>query len=200
MEQETKTRILDAAVVLFSEKGFQAVRTKEIAEKAGVNEVTLFRCFGNKKNIYHETFIKFLEKPTPAYLLNNVKYENPLEDLIAICSAITEIFSKNKRLIQMSFKEFEKFNEIREELKKQPEEMTEIVSAYLGDISVYLKEDCDKDQSAVYFITVIAGTTFHYLHHREIEDQYPLSDCMKRFVTEFTAGVLRQDCRSGTAS
>jgi AcrR family transcriptional regulator len=49
--EETEQKILDAAMTIFSEKGYDGATTRRIAEKAGVNEVTLFRKFQSKENI-----------------------------------------------------------------------------------------------------------------------------------------------------
>ncbi|HEY8314736.1 MAG TPA: TetR/AcrR family transcriptional regulator [Candidatus Baltobacteraceae bacterium] len=46
--EETRLRILGATRELFSKKGRRGTTTREIAERAGVNEATLFRHFGNK--------------------------------------------------------------------------------------------------------------------------------------------------------
>ena len=50
-EQETRDRILSAARSIMSTKGFKGATTRLIAETAGVNEVTIFRHFGNKERI-----------------------------------------------------------------------------------------------------------------------------------------------------
>lgn len=50
-ERETSGAILDAAADLFAERGYKGTTTRAIAERAGVNEVTLFRRFGNKQGI-----------------------------------------------------------------------------------------------------------------------------------------------------
>lgn len=47
----TAPRILDAAAALLAERGYQATTTRAIAERAGVNEVTIFRTFGNKRGV-----------------------------------------------------------------------------------------------------------------------------------------------------
>jgi AcrR family transcriptional regulator len=51
---ETRARIIEAAITIFGEKGYAASSTREIAERAGVREVTLFRHFGNKENLIRE--------------------------------------------------------------------------------------------------------------------------------------------------
>jgi len=49
--EDTRQRIIDAALRLFGEVGYARASTRAIAEAAGVNEVTLFRHFGSKKNL-----------------------------------------------------------------------------------------------------------------------------------------------------
>ena len=44
-------RVLAAATTLFAERGFAATATRAIAERAAVNEVTIFRHFGNKVGV-----------------------------------------------------------------------------------------------------------------------------------------------------
>jgi AcrR family transcriptional regulator len=48
----TENRILEAAVQLFSRQGFKGSSTREIARLAGVNEVTVFRYFPRKKDLF----------------------------------------------------------------------------------------------------------------------------------------------------
>jgi len=47
----TRERILDAAARTFSLEGIQGATTRQIARKAGVNEVTLFRHFKSKEQL-----------------------------------------------------------------------------------------------------------------------------------------------------
>ncbi len=47
-KQGTKERILDAALEVFSQKGFHTATTDEIAERAGVGKGTLYRYFETK--------------------------------------------------------------------------------------------------------------------------------------------------------
>jgi len=53
-ETETRSRILKAALRLFSRRGYDGTTTRDLAEAAGVAEGTLFRYFTNKKAILVE--------------------------------------------------------------------------------------------------------------------------------------------------
>ncbi len=49
--EDTRQRLIGAALKLFGQVGYTRASTRLIAETAGVNEVTLFRHFGSKKNL-----------------------------------------------------------------------------------------------------------------------------------------------------
>ena len=48
----TRDRILDAALQTFANQGFKGATTKEMARRAKVNEVTIFRLFKSKKALF----------------------------------------------------------------------------------------------------------------------------------------------------
>ncbi len=56
MKDHTRTKIMEAASQLFTEKGYSGTTTLAIAAQSGVNESTIFRNFGSKKNLYMEIF------------------------------------------------------------------------------------------------------------------------------------------------
>jgi AcrR family transcriptional regulator len=50
-EPSTRQRLLDAALLICARRGLRGSTTREIAEAAQVNEVTLFRQFGSKEKL-----------------------------------------------------------------------------------------------------------------------------------------------------
>lgn len=52
--ERTKGRILDAAVEVFSAKGYAGARVAEIADRAGVNKQLITYYFGGKQGLYQE--------------------------------------------------------------------------------------------------------------------------------------------------
>ncbi len=61
MKVTARDRLIQAAFRVFSKGGWQAT-TREIAEEAGVNEVTLFRLFGSKRALLQEVIGSFVCK------------------------------------------------------------------------------------------------------------------------------------------
>ena len=52
---ETEIKIINATFEILQQDGFQKTTTKKVAQKAGVNEVTVFRKFENKENLVDKT-------------------------------------------------------------------------------------------------------------------------------------------------
>jgi len=70
---EKEQRILEAAVNIFSEKGFSAATTSEIAKQAGVAEGTIFRYFKTKKDILRGILIHTINLFSQRLVLSNME-------------------------------------------------------------------------------------------------------------------------------
>lgn len=53
-----KDQLLEAAVQVYAEGGYHSATTRRIASAAGVNEITLFRHFGNKDSLLREALAR----------------------------------------------------------------------------------------------------------------------------------------------
>lgn len=70
---DKEKRILEAAVNVFSEKGFSAATTSEIAKQAGVAEGTIFRYFKTKKDILRNILIHAMNAFSRRIVIDNVE-------------------------------------------------------------------------------------------------------------------------------
>lgn len=61
-EESTRDRLLDAAETLFSDRGFEGVGIREIAETAGVNLSGIKYHFGSKRGLYMETIYRAMDR------------------------------------------------------------------------------------------------------------------------------------------
>lgn len=73
--EETQERILEAALKLFSEQGYSATATSQIAAEAEVAEGTVFKYFPKKMDLLRRTLYRFLDKYSAQIVLS------PLEKL-----------------------------------------------------------------------------------------------------------------------
>lgn len=84
MSDTTRNKILSAAFELISSKGYLGATTREIAQLAGVAEVTIFRHFTNKETLFAEVLKSFSTIPTLAEMMPKLKqmnYEDGVKDL-----------------------------------------------------------------------------------------------------------------------
>lgn len=70
---EKEKRILNSAIKIFSEKGFSAATTSEIARDAGVAEGTIFRYYKTKKDILRGILIQTIDLLSSRLMLGKVE-------------------------------------------------------------------------------------------------------------------------------
>lgn len=131
MTHSTRDKILEATAELVNEKGYKGATTKEIATRAGVNEVTLFRHFGNKKGIV-EAVIKRYEFVDLLEVIFKEKVVWEVEkDLKTFVREYQKLLEEKKSIILLSIKEAGEFPELDAMLKHIPQKYVEILEGYL---------------------------------------------------------------------
>lgn len=97
-------QILHAAMKVFVKKGLQAT-TQEIAKEAEVAEVTLFRKFTNKQNLFVTVIKNVLERQFDSKIARMAKTEDTEAFLIKIIENRLDILSKNTPMVKMLISE-----------------------------------------------------------------------------------------------
>jgi AcrR family transcriptional regulator len=102
---DTRTKILEAAATAFAAGGFRASTTNSIAELAGVNEVTVFRHFPQKQQLYWEAINhKFCSSNLIAHLVESIPNESTPENFIESVSAqVLRGFRKDPSLARLLY-------------------------------------------------------------------------------------------------
>lgn len=137
VELNTSDQILAAAMELFSEKGYAAVTTKEIAAKAQVSEVTLFRYFETKKALYQKVFEKYVFNPGMDDAFNREPIGDLKTDLTNIALSFQNMIKRNFRLIQINMKDNKELFDFEHDvnyIKKFPAMIQEKLTSYFIDM------------------------------------------------------------------
>jgi AcrR family transcriptional regulator len=124
MTKDTKEKILDAGLSLFSKKGYLGATTKEIAKKAGVAELTLFRHFSSKERLFEEAIKRRSFLPTLKGLLPELKDLGYADALIQIANRYLERLSERRELIKI----------MHSEIHLYPAKVKEIQQNFVGEI------------------------------------------------------------------
>lgn len=95
----TEQKIISAADNLFTQKGYAATKTREIADEAGVNLALLNYYFGSKENLYkkvvHEKFKMLLGAIGPVLSDETVSIEDKIK---SITGNYTKLLLENEEL------------------------------------------------------------------------------------------------------
>ncbi|TLS36111.1 TetR/AcrR family transcriptional regulator [Pseudalkalibacillus caeni] len=121
---EKQVKILEAAVEIFSEKGYAATSTSEIAKKAGVAEGTIFRHYKTKKDLLMSIVTPTLTKVLAPFMARDFVKKvfendhNSFEDFIRLLIKNRyEFAKKNLPIIKIFLQEIAFHEEIREQYK-----------------------------------------------------------------------------------
>jgi AcrR family transcriptional regulator len=155
-EDETKQRIIQGAAQAFAKQGYDGTTTREIAQAAGVNEVTLFRHFGNKKNIFMAVVEHFSALPGLEAALKGQLTGDYRQDLIKLGTHFLQTMLKRRKAILMSLCAAERLPEIRDVVAEPPTRQRQMLSAYLQQqIERGIVRDLNPDVTAQAFFGML---------------------------------------------
>src|SRR5262249_29874421 len=127
----TRERLLDAARAVFAERGYQASTTREIAARAGVAELTLFRHFNSKQGLFEA----LLELAQPARVLEELMVrpgaKPPREELTELGRRLVEGIAQNGDLMRLLLWESRSQPELAERAARFPPQARAWLARYL---------------------------------------------------------------------
>ncbi|MGZ7096324.1 MAG: TetR/AcrR family transcriptional regulator [Methanobacterium sp.] len=109
----TREKIMDAALKEFSEKGYTGAKTKEIADRSGLSEMTLFRRFGSKENLFNQVLKKNQTKAIEDFnsILEIKKNENSEDYFKDIIIQLWETTEENFEFLSLVILERQQISE-----------------------------------------------------------------------------------------
>ena len=189
----TRQRILDAALKLFSQRGFLGATTRQIACEAGVAEVTLFRHFGSKEQLFEEVIRGYSFLPAMKGILPRLEGAGFEETLLTIARRFLATLDERRDLIRIMLAERLSY----------PAPVKDIFRGILGEVFGILADyfrrlqsrgilrDFDADEAARAFL----GAFFAYVHglgffFEDAEDRRHRERFAAEFVRIFVEGTL----------
>jgi AcrR family transcriptional regulator len=162
----TKQQLLEATLKLISEKGYLGATTREIAQEAGVTELTLFRHFGSKERLFEELLSSYTILPKLKELLPELKdssYEKALE-LIAMRVLLT--LKERKAMIKIMYSEVTIYPEkIRAVYNRFVDEVRATLAGFFATMQRRgALTNCSPDMAARVFLWIL----FSYFRSEEI--------------------------------
>jgi len=184
----TEDKIINASIVLFAQKGYTAVTTKEIAKEAGVSEMTLFRHFENKHNLFERSFDKFVFSPKFKAIFESLEWDLE-KDLNKICSSYQEVLRRNQKIILMHLRNEELNPHFEAILYKFPNEFKKILMKYFEEMCKRGVIAENPETLAISFLATNFGLFFTSLVMNELTFETDIQTCITNYVKIFTKGI-----------
>ena len=191
---DTRNRIIKAAANILSKRGYARATTRAIAKAAGVNEVTIFRHFGNKRNLLSEIIQQHSALPNLTHIIENQLTGDYRLDLIHLATVFTRVITERKEALRLMLCEANELPEVQEIVVKVPDQLRKVLTRYFQkQMGAGVIRRMNPEVMAQGFL----GMFFSYGIAREILDskiapEVPQEAIISEFVDIFVSGTLRK--------
>lgn len=175
-KEDRRIQILDAAMKVFINKGYNGSTTLEIAKAAEISEVTLFRYFNSKQEIFLEG-IKPILFSTLEGTINISNDLSPEAKLEYILYERISLISKNYKIVKLILTETPLLSELGTESFMN--RILDIIENMLIQIGLSIS---DKE----YALRVIMGSILSFLYLPEMN-----TDNTKNYVRKVVSSILK---------
>jgi AcrR family transcriptional regulator len=193
----TEDKILDATIELLDNEGFNGATTKKIASTAGVNEVTVFRKFKNKKRLLRAAKERganqFLEELETLF---DIDEEEDVETyLMTLWNNASKKIDKRINLMRISMEEVRGIPIEEKVFPKVSRLINQNLTQYFQKlINNGIMKDIDPEAAAMTMFSIVCQITIY----GKIYEQYPeetMEKYMKDSLKIFLHGVLKNQSK-----
>ena len=186
----TRDKILDEALVLFSENGYHGTSMREIAKAVGIKSSSIYNHFDGKEDIFSELFsylapLNLKEEDFQAKLLN--REAAPFKTLNYFGEIVIKEMQNPKKvkLLKMMLKENNN-PVVKKKLQKRMEENVEIISSFFLRLQqeAKIKSDQDAEFLANEFVSSLIYYRMRYLLF-ELDSYQELMQASRRHIKFF---------------
>lgn len=189
-EKGTSNRIIEAFIELFRDCGYKGATTRAVAERAGVNEVTIFRHFKNKKGLMDAALQSISYSPFLEKKINEEMVWNLEQDLWVIAEGYHEYMDTIKDLVLIGMREADMFPELNEILVQIPKQLKANLVSYFSEMKRIGKLiDTDVELQAMNFIWLNFGYFLSKSRFGEHVISSTQNDFLKHSVQLFARGL-----------
>ncbi len=169
--EDRKKQILDSAINVFIENGYNGATTAEIAKTANISEVTLFRHFESKKDIFMSS-IEPIVFNTLRESITASKDLNSKEKLEYILTERLMLISKNREVMKLLIME----SQINKELNSLNyiDKMSTLLRTTISEIGIPIKEE-------KFIMRLLMGGILSFLYLPE-DDEEKIEDYVKNII------------------
>jgi AcrR family transcriptional regulator len=194
----TKEQLLRATLKLISEKGYLGATTREIAQEAGVTELTLFRHFGSKEKLFEELLKTYTYLPTLKELIPELGGLSCEQALTLLATRFLLSLKERKPMIKIMYSEGTSYPEkIKAVYNNFIDEMRATLAEYFATLQQQgvFKKNISPEMAAKIFLWIL----FSYFRSEEIMrggagmNRRTLDKNVSEIVNVFMSGAVNND-------
>lgn len=188
---ETRQRILQAAAMVFAEKGYARATTRSLAAAAGVNEVTLFRHFGNKQNLFAAVMNQF-GGPALSTAMEMELGGDYRKNLTMVGTRLLQLLLERKDALRLMLCEATHFPEVQAVMVQNPRRIRRMLAAYLQQ---QIEQGRVRRMHPEAMAQAFTGMLFSYaivegFFEDTLEPDLAIEDLVAQFVDIFVEGTV----------
>jgi len=182
MNSETKKRIIETALKLFSSRPYSRVSVEEIASKAGVSKGAVFHYFKSKADLAEAVLKVFFDllvsRPLNSILESDASFEEKVGRIVRLSLGVA---------LKGNFKAMLFLANIYEELRRRGrgDIVGKLYSKYLDVFTEFFKRNNVKEPEvkAMLFMAMLDGLSFQAMIHPEaFKDPGKVSEIVREVV------------------
>ena len=154
----TVDRVLRTFLRLVAERGIVATTTRLLAEEAGVNEVTIFRLFGDKSKLATEAFRRFSSAEEFAHYPLNIDTSSSISanrSIVAVLDFLRQRMLERPEIVHFGMAEYWRFPQAREQIAATPRAARELVERALHAAAPVLRPGLDRRAASLGLIGLL---------------------------------------------
>lgn len=192
-KEKTRDKIIHATFELISDRGYLGTTTREIAERAGVAEITIFRHFSSKEKLFEEVLNRYSFLPRLREMIPDLK-RIPLKDgLITLGITFLKTLQEKRGMVKIMLSEVNIYpDQVREIYDRFIATLLDTLSGYFEAL---VKKGTVREVDTLYASRAFLGMIYSYFLTEEIFKGRTLSDkdiekTVKEFVGIYLHGIL----------
>jgi len=156
--EETRDKILRAFLALAAERGMAVITTRDIAAAAGVNEVTVFRHFGDKATLAREAVRRFHPAAALDAYESAIDASTPQTAMRGLLRCLAELQSQlagRPELLQFGLGEAARYPDILDDLREIPAAARRMLTRAFEQAADQLRPEVSIDAEVIGFLGML---------------------------------------------
>ena len=187
-KEERQSQIMEAAMKVFTKKGFSNARLDDIVEESGLSKGAIYHHYDGKKDIFLALIDHWETQTFPDFYRRNGKERSASDTLRDFAKEILKVF-KNRSYVFHAEVEFWSLSNQDDEVRKRSQELYEkIINLFELVINKGVREKefikVDSRMTAIYILSVFQGINwFCIFDDKKLKAENYINDSVEMIVS-----------------